>query len=187
MPRTCSCWRPTALPGCWKIISWRSCCRPTGCLRTKWTPSLPNPTATAGSTTSLRSSCASTRSMLPRKKTSRPSSPPPGRARAQHRTTEEPRRDFLARQPQAVSTQPGQRDVEHVGLGREVEEQLIASKAELAREPLLHTLEQIGIAGWPVAGFGRQLGRGNVESAFGEPSLAQRARQSRLIVFLRLV
>src|SRR5574341_755035 len=88
---------------------------------------------------------------------------------------------------QAEAPQPGHGHVEHVGLGGEVEEQLIGGQADFTREPSLHALEQIGVARWPVGRLNGKLGSGNVERAFGEAAVAQRARESRVIVLLQLV
>src|SRR5439155_119017 len=85
------------------------------------------------------------------------------------------------------AAQAGQRHVEHVRLGWEIEKELIGAQAELRGESLFHALEQVGIARRPVMGLGGQLGRGNVERALGEPPLAQRLRQAGLILVLQVV
>jgi hypothetical protein len=50
------------------------------------------------------------------------------------------------RQAQRPPTRTGDRDVEHVGLGRQVQKQLISAKANLFGQAILDALEQVGIS-----------------------------------------
>ena len=68
--------------------------------------------------------------------------------------------------------EPRHRHVEHVRLGRKIEEQLVRAQSGFAGQPFLDALQQIGIARGPIGRVGGKLRGWNVERALREPALA---------------
>src|ERR1041385_5055563 len=75
----------------------------------------------------------------------------------------------------AVALHERQAERQHVQLGREIEEQLARREADLARQPILHPLQQVRIVGGPGGRDGREVRGREVEGALREAALAQRA------------